>query len=188
MRDLLRIDTLVAFCALLVSMITAAVLSYQTHVVEEQYAAAIWPYLSVDTTNGEREVKISLTNNGLGPALIGSAQLFIDGRAAPAWTTLIDELKQDPAFQSIAQKRLSNSTTSVDGSTTIRPGDSLTLLAVKVPNAIPKAVLYKHRISAEFCYCSLNDRCWTLDTIIGSHKTEHPVRVNACALTASIQA
>lgn len=181
MKDLLRFDTIVAFCALLVSVITATVLGYQTHVVEEQYAAAIWPYLSIDTTHSGRSLKIALTNNGLGPALINSAQLFVDDRPAPGWTTVTNLLKP-------YAKHVRDSTTSVDGSTTIRPGDALALFTVEIPDTVPAAVLYKHRLAVKFCYCSLNDRCWNLETTIGSRTTSHPSRVGSCPLSAVIEA
>lgn len=181
MKDLLRFDALVAICALFVSVVTATVLGYQTHVVEEQYAATIWPYLSIDTTHSGRSLKIALTNNGLGPALINSAQLLVDDRPAPGWTTVMNLLKP-------YAKHVRGSTTSVDGSTTIRPGDALALFTVEIPDTVPAAVLSKHRLALKLCYCSLNDRCWNLDEMIGSPITSHPVRAGSCPLTSEIEA
>jgi hypothetical protein len=187
-KDWLRFDTVVAICALLVSVITASVLGYQTHVVEEQYAATIWPYLSVDTAHAEHQLRIALTNNGLGPALIGSAQLIIDGKPAPGWTTLADLFRRDPAFSSLRHKEISNTTSSVDESTTIRPGDSLPLFNVAVSNTVPQELLRKHTIALQFCYCSLNDRCWTLSATVGARRSPHPSRVRACTQSAQIEA
>ena len=41
-----RLDFFIAIAALLVSTLTAATLLYQTHVISDQYAATIWPYLT----------------------------------------------------------------------------------------------------------------------------------------------
>jgi len=42
-----RLDFFIAIAALLVSAISAIALIYQTRVIGDQYAATIWPYLSI---------------------------------------------------------------------------------------------------------------------------------------------
>ena len=81
-----RLDFFIAIAALLVSALTAGTLIYQTRVIGAQYAATIWPYLSVETTyDNPSGVTIALNNEGLGPALIHSAHLSVDGKDASSW-------------------------------------------------------------------------------------------------------
>jgi hypothetical protein len=189
MERVIRIDTLVAFCALLVSLATAVVLSYQTRLVEEQYTATIWPYIDVDTERSASELRISLTNNGLGPALIRSAVLSVDGRTVPSWTALLESVRRDPALRAIPERRrFADSSSSLDAETAIRPGNTLPLLVLHIPSGLRKTALSKQHIAMQLCYCSLNDRCWTLQATIGGRQSQHPNRTASCPETGAIDA
>ncbi|MBV8375238.1 MAG: hypothetical protein JO302_06980, partial [Candidatus Eremiobacteraeota bacterium] len=97
-----RLDFFIAIAALLVSALTAGTLIYQTHVIGAQYAAAIWPYLSVETTyDNPNGVTIALNNEGLGPALIHSARLSVDGKSVASWNDYFLTLaREDPRIRS----------------------------------------------------------------------------------------
>lgn len=184
-RLLIRFDTVVAVCALLASSIAAGAMVYQTHVIEEQFAATVWPYLSVNITNSEKSVAVGLTNDGAGPALIRSARLILDGKTVDGWNALLQPLYDDPALRS---KKFSAQTSSLNGSDTLRPGDSKPLLMLQSANADVIAAAKKHRVTLQLCYCSINDRCWNLNDTLGSNTPDIPQQVNGCATGASIAA
>ena len=187
MKDqLLRFDTLVAVFALLASSVAAGAMVYQTRVIEEQFSATIWPYLSVDIYNDEKSVAVHLTNDGVGPAIIRSARLVVDGKAATGWNDLLQPLYDDPSLK--GKGRLSAQTSSVDASDSVRPGDSKSLFAISTTNEQLIAAIKKHRISLEFCYCSINNRCWKLVDTLGSKSAQLPQPVNACAVGSAIAA
>ncbi len=81
----LRLDFFIAIGALVISVLTTVTLIYQTHVISDQYAATIWPYLSVKDQVESNEERLTLTNDGLGPALVRSAQLTVDGKNLASW-------------------------------------------------------------------------------------------------------
>ncbi|MGC2361137.1 MAG: hypothetical protein WA428_02310, partial [Candidatus Cybelea sp.] len=56
-----RLDFFIAVAAVLISAITAGTLFYQTHVIGDEFAATIWPYLSVGTTydTGGETIEVS---------------------------------------------------------------------------------------------------------------------------------
>gem|GEM_PF-3745766 len=85
MKNALRFDTVVAACALLMSSVTAGAMVYQTRVLQDQFSATVWPYLSVNMFYGTHNLELHLTNQGVGPALVRSAQLVVDGKPMLGW-------------------------------------------------------------------------------------------------------
>jgi len=196
-----RLDFFIAIAALLVSALTAGTLFYQTRVIGAQYAATIWPYLSVESTfdnpNGET---IALNNDGLGPALIRSAQLSVDGKKVSSWNEYFATLiRSDPRirgfFLRMERAMLAGQhppltiTTASIGSTTIRPGQSKTLLRIWSPSAdfVPLDAVAEHPISIDFCYCSLNGSCWSLHAMPGKSGGPDPQPVSRCTSSAEIE-
>lgn len=189
----LRFDTIVAVCALLISTVTAGAMVYQTRVLgdqtrvlEQQFAASNWPYLSVQTNRNSNTFGIAVTNDGAGPALIRSAQLFVDGRTVQGWSPLLEAVVRETAGSGQRESFHADSV-SIDASNTIRPGDSRTLLAVA--GAPPRVIdaVRSHHIALNFCYCALNGQCWRLRAVIGGQTFDIPQPVHACAIGSAIE-
>lgn len=189
-----RLDFFIAIAALLVSAFTSITLLYQTRVISQQYAATIWPYLGVSSTYGGDGEKIQVTNEGLGPALIRSAQLFVDGKPVPTWNDYLAALMTVPDIHALIERAArartapqgTISTASIGPSATVRPGDSKTLLLIKWQNDLPISDLTLHEIAIDFCYCSLNGSCWTLHATPGRDNPSTPQPVSHCATAATI--
>lgn len=182
-----RLDFFVAIGALLISAVTAATLAYQTHVIGNQYAATVWPYLNVNATYSYYGAEIQLENDGLGPALIRSAQLSVKGGKVPGWAGYIHALVQDPKIRPFFRHGMTISMSSVDSSMTLRAGDTKTVFAVHFPAIVPPANIAAHTLAIDFCYCSLNGNCWTLHSAPerGMPRTAH---VSGCTSSAAISA
>ncbi len=82
-----RLDLVIAVCALLISSVAAGaswwqarVLVVQTKVLQEQLGAQVWPYLSFSQSIDGDSARLTLANDGLGPAILRSATLTLDGR------------------------------------------------------------------------------------------------------------
>lgn len=193
-----RLDFFIAMGALLVSALTAGTLIYQTRVIGDQFAATIWPYLSVGTTYEDNGETIEVTNDGVGPALVRSAQLRVDGRVVPAWNDYLRILAQDRQLRGIflrtrdavlagSAPHAMISTSSIGPSSTLRPGESHTLLKIALAGTVPTSLLMKHSVAIDFCYCSLNGSCWILHAMPGRINPD-PQPVSQCASSAAIQA
>lgn len=185
MKELLRFDTLVASIALLMSTITAAAMVYQTRVLQDQFAATVWPYLSVNRYYGPHNLEIHVENQGVGPALIRSAQVVVDGKPMAGWSNQF--------FRTVFGSNLLSgkdplTVESVDASTAIRAGDDVTLFKAAIRNAALVVRAQKHDIALRFCYCSINQRCWTLDSSSRSSKPTIPVVVSSCTTQYAISA
>jgi len=182
-----RLDFFIAMAALVVSILTTATLVYQTHIIQEQYSAAIWPYLTISTITNPNGRSIRLDNDGLGPALVRSAQLSVDGKAVPAWNDLERILSNDPlSKKAVGGSRAKRSESSVDASTILRPVDSQTIFSITLPKGVPLDLLLRHPLAIDLCYCSLNNSCWKLHTTPGVTSGHPPQPVAFCPIGANI--
>lgn len=195
-----RLDFVIAIAALLVSALTAATLIYQTHVIGRQYAATIWPYLSITGSFTELHGEtIGVENDGLGPALIESAQLSVDGKPVSAWYDYLHAITREPAIRAYFLKGRADilagktptghlSVSSIGPGSTIRPGASDTLLDVSFPSSAEGTALLRHTITLDFCYCSLNGACWNLHSVAGTSGGTSPQPTAHCATSTAISA
>ena len=191
MKDqLLRFDSLIAVIALLMSSVTAGAMLYQTHVIEQQFAATVWPYLTVETDNNPDSISVRLINDGAGPALVRSAELVVDGRPMSTWNKLFALIRTDPEIVAAGPRSASSSeqSSSIDASTIVRAGDSRSLFAESKAKPVVLKAVRRHQIALNFCYCSINDRCWQLDTTLSGSSVTIPQPVRTCRLGASIGA
>jgi hypothetical protein len=193
----LRLDFFIAIGALLVSALTAGTLIYQAHVIGNQFAATIWPYLSVGTTNDRNGETIDVTNDGVGPALVRSAQLKIDNAPVRAWNDYVRVLETDPALRPFFRRTIAAieagkgngailSMSSFGPSSTLRPGETETLLKLDLAERVPAQLILKHALSIDLCYCSLNDSCWALHSAAG-RISNNPRPVAGCASSFAIE-
>ena len=185
-RAWFRFDTVIAVCALLASSIASVAMVYQTRVLQDQFVATIWPYLSVDVDNASNSVVIRLTNDGVGPALIRSASLAIDDRPSASWRDVFRMLSRDPALKGAG--RISGSTSSIDASTAIRAAQSRQLFSLQAKNPRVITAAAKHRVVLHVCYCSINERCWRIDQLIGAKTLNPPQSIKACTENRGIEA
>jgi hypothetical protein len=178
-----RLDFVIAIAALLVSAFTSITLLYQTHVISQQYAATIWPYLGISSSYSPQGVSIQVENDGLGPALIDSAQLMLDGKPVSSWGAFLGDLKAVPDLK---RAKVAVTASSFGRSTTIRPGESQLLFAAKYTTTINPHVLLTHRVGIRLCYCSINSSCWNLVATPGKDSRRVPEPVSNCTENAMI--
>jgi hypothetical protein len=192
-----RLDVFIAVAAVLISAITAGTLFYQTRVIGDEFAATIWPYLSVGATYDTGGETIEVANDGVGPALVRSAQLYVDGRKVRAWNDYIKALARDPelrrlflraqaAIQAGSAGHATITMSSIGPSSTLHPDESRTLLKISLPFSVPLRAMVKHVVALDLCYCSLNGSCWTLHATPGQINSD-PAPVSHCADRAAIQ-
>jgi hypothetical protein len=178
-----RLDFFIAIAALIVSVLSTLTLLYQTHVIGQQYAATIWPYLSVVSYYSHGEERISVANDGLGPAIVKSAQLTVDGKTFGSWNDYLSMLTSALPKGTTANASL----VSIGPATTIRPGESQQLFDIKYSSSVVTSSVLSHRVELAFCYCSLNSDCWLLHATAGSDPSVDNAPVRACSSRERIQ-
>ncbi|MGB8909042.1 MAG: hypothetical protein WCC84_09865 [Candidatus Cybelea sp.] len=172
MENRLRVELLIAACALLLTGIASIASVYQAHMIarqfsstEQQFGATVWPYLTIAISQTPTTIQSSITNDGLGPAIIRSAAIGWDGtRSFGSWrdmATVLITLSSPPK----ARSGLSfvGSTSSLDPGDVIRAGESRSLFSLRGWNGFPEALerdAIRHGLTVSICYCSLLRTCW----------------------------
>lgn len=188
MNARLRLDFVIALCALLISTVAAVATVYQTHVIARQFSATVWPYVSFDENFAPWQVQLVVRNDGLGPAIIRSVGLTFDGKAEPSLENILVELaRRDPqmttrsraALRSGAKLRISTSTPTAgmvipaNSQHTLFEADGDLLVHYLSPEV-------KH-LGITLCYCSLTGTCWTQSF---HDRTGEPTAVSSCSKRA----
>src|SRR5215469_10082262 len=77
----LRFDLFIAGMALVISTFAAAASAYQAYVINQQFSATVWPYLSLSTSydRSNKFIELDVRNQGLGPAIVRSATVTVAG-------------------------------------------------------------------------------------------------------------
>lgn len=167
-----QIETVIAVCALLIAAIAAGASAYQTYVINEQFSATVWPYLafSSDTDRTAASFSFGVRNVGLGPAVVRSTIVTVDGnRIGPDPTSNpIDTLIEQPMKEAaVAEQRrhqhglVHTSTSSLGAGDVIPAGSSVTLLRIQGPDIFKIVMARSPHVDVTICYCSVLGRCWT---------------------------
>jgi hypothetical protein len=165
----LRLDFIIALCALLISLVAAAAAVYQTHVIAQQFSATVWPYVSFDVTSSPWSFDVELRNDGLGPAIIRWAKISFDGKPQPSLEKIVALVATREPQAIIAARAALRAGQNLRISTnTPHPGMVIPANAQHVVVRLTGAVLVRYfrpavqQIEVDLCYCSLTGSCWTL--------------------------
>lgn len=181
MREALRLDLLIAVCALLISAVASAASVYQTRVIADQFSATVWPYIDYSLNFEGDHASLHLTNDGLGPAVVRSARLGFGTRTLRSWFDLVSAVTSG---RGRLHAHLDAST--VEPGLVLRPASDLALFSVNGAGAVAALKAHLAAISVDVCYCSLLDRCWLahFNILAGAVPTD----VRSCPGRTSIDA
>jgi hypothetical protein len=172
LRRGIRIDLLIAVSALLVSTLATAASWWQSRVVAQQLSSQVWPYLSISTTYDPQYVAVDVVNDGLGPAIIRSVVLTVDGKpyANPSRAfRLVFKLPKRGSF--------SSQTSGLSPGSVIRASGSTRLFRINAPWAAPQFAAAAPRVDLRVCYCSLLGNCWLISA---RQQTSEPHAIARC--------
>lgn len=145
-----RWNGLAAVIAALVGFLALAVSAYTAYIQRQQTRAQVWPRLLVGFRPADRVVAIY--DKGMGPAIVRSVQVYVDGKPQPDWNHVITALNlglsERPKFSTI-------------GSVVISPGEELHLIKFASDEDFAKAA--GRSVDLRICYCSVLDDCWVMD-------------------------
>ena len=173
----IRLDALIAVCALLVSSLATAASWWQTRVVQQQLSAQVWPYISISSALDADTIKLSIANDGLGPAILRSASLTFEGRPEPNFIALLHAiLGPNVSARRPKGERMGLDLAGLPPGGVLRAGDSITAFALTSKRFAPTFMLAASRISVRTCYCAIvPGTCWQSDS--GSQDDPQPVGV-----------
>lgn len=165
----LRVDLIIALSALVVSCLAAGAAVYQGHVIGSQLSVTVWPYITFRESSSNTYVEVDVQNVGSGPAIIGSAALYVDGKPQTSLSASLRML----GFK--VQNGSTVTLTNLGPGSVIRPGDSVPLLRVDSKQFAALAAQAQRRTRIEVCYCSMLQQCWRKAT-----GEDYPTEVRAC--------
>ncbi|MES2403104.1 MAG: hypothetical protein V4567_02060 [Pseudomonadota bacterium] len=144
------IAALIGLLSLVVAGYTAYVQRYTANIQREQVQAQVWPYLVAG--NNDNEYSVEVLNKGVGPAIVQSAQIFVDGKPQPDWQHVLKVLDTVP--HQYSQATLNPNV--------LTPGEK-----VAVIRFTDKDDYKRFRTAAvtrltliNICYCSTLGECW----------------------------
>lgn len=146
-------DRITAISAVFIGLVAVAVSAYTAILQREQIRAQVWPRLLM--YNAGKLAEFRIANKGVGPAIIRSATVRVDGKPAKDWEQVQQRLRlRDPqqGYSSLSGLVLS-------------AGEDLAYL--KPSSAEHFAEIRKHsgkRLTIKICYCSALNECWTTQT------------------------
>lgn len=171
----LRTDLIIALFALLISTLTASAAIYQGHLIANQLSVTVWPYISYKSTMSNSAIELDVENVGVGPAIVRSAKLFIDGKPQASLTTALAELGY------VSKRGDSVTLSSLGSGEVIRAGEEVALARVQSARFAEKAATLQTRVRLETCYCSILGQCW-----LSKSGGETPKDVRNCDAQASV--
>jgi hypothetical protein len=145
-----------------------------------------WPFLEFVTHNadehGNGDVRLVITNQGIGPARIQTLELWYRGQAIASSGQLIKMCCQaNPDERAALAKTIWSM--GATAPSILRPGDHTDFLAAAQTKGNlalwEKFNQERDKITVRMCYCSVFDECWT-----GSGQTTQADRVPGCPVPA----
>ncbi|WP_137753930.1 hypothetical protein [Sphingopyxis sp. L1A2A] len=127
------------------------------------------PFVTFGTSNvddeGKADISLSLTNNGVGPAILGPIEIRYRGKPVANPIALLD------ACCSGGEATALSFATSPSTGVALRPGESLRFLGLpRTPaNEATWQAFNKERwkMSVRSCYCSIFNDCWITEGMQG---------------------
>ena len=172
------IATIVGLAALCVS-------GYTAYMQRQQVRAAVWPILQFTSSNAP-DIRFTLANKGVGPAVIRHVVVRVDNQPVKNWHEALSLL--------LGPGEDHGSESDMNGSV-LAAGESMIVLAPFDSEGKPftsgrsdseweKMNKAREHVRIEICYCSALGECWTLEasggsgrssTVAGSCRTSSPI-------------
>ncbi|MBN8727200.1 MAG: hypothetical protein J0H15_05780 [Xanthomonadales bacterium] len=143
-------DAFAAIVASLVGLLALLVAGYTAHIQREQVRAEVWPYLIGGFTSVDSE--LMWINKGVGPAIVKSVQLRVDGQPRREWREVFDAL----GFEASGWRQ------SFLNGNVVSPGETVAWLRFADRGDFDRfmALGQAHGLGVELCYCSTLGDCW----------------------------
>ena len=143
-------NAVAAIVAALVGLLALLVSGYTAYIQRQQVRAQVWPWLVAG--NNDLEHSIEVLNKGAGPAIVRSAQVFVDGKPRRSWDEVLDALGMPKPHQ-FQQSTINPNV--------LTPGERVTVIK------FPEQDIWRHfraaatnRVWMNICFCSSLDDCW----------------------------
>lgn len=151
-------DRLLSVAAGVVAVAALGTAVYTAWITRQQQRITVWPYVVQQNSDSGGVYRREVVNAGLGPALVRSFELQVDGRAAHDW---------GPAFRAAGIDTIPAGvlTSSLGPGWVLRPGQAVDVLII--PDSAAGTKFHSRAVPhlrTVVCYCSLYGECWNADS------------------------
>jgi len=158
-RALTRYET---FIATFIALLAVCVAGYTAYMQRQQVRAAVWPILEFDSSNGP-DIHFTVSNKGVGPAIIGHVIVKVDGQPVKNWNEVLDKFL-GPVKHRFSESDITGHVFAAGESMNVftpydLEGNALTDRSNPLWVELNKD---RGRIAVEICYSSTLGECWTL--------------------------
>lgn len=164
-------QTVLAIVGIFIGSVALYAALGESEAVRKQTEASVWPRVDVVSAYygiaGEERVEIIARNRGIGPAVVKSVIVAVDGEPQKNWFDVIRALSPGD--------RPSISNQEIDKAV-ISPNEDVRLLSLeekyssKAQTLAVRDAFIAKRLSVEICYCSVFDSCWETRSKDGAPK------------------
>jgi hypothetical protein len=154
-------QTVLSLVGVFIAVVALYAALAESDAARKQTAAAVWPFVQLTISDhlseSRAEFGISLTNAGVGPARMRSMRVLLRGEPLRDWhhaLELIGETGTHRLGQSFVSRRV------------LIPGETIDMVSTMDRVLVEKflAVLAQPDNSITYCYCSIFDACWVVDS------------------------
>jgi hypothetical protein len=185
----------VSFVSILIAWHHGQVMKELVHQNEKLVEAESLPYLEIYTSGlakDERtpELRLTVQNEGVGPARIAEVVMMVHGQPVPDFNTLVDHCcargllaSAKPGTKQLRGMRNGEVILSRLRDRMIRPGESVDAFEWPITPAnkplvdAVQAALTSQAANTSICYCSVFDDCWTR-----TDEDRRPLPVKQCPM------
>src|SRR5437016_619492 len=156
-------ETFIAVAALIVSVSAVAVGLYEAQLQRAHDRAEVWPHVEISTYTTPQGASLFVENTGIGPAIIKSIVVTVDGQPRKNWPDVMhalnDSAPMPTSMSTVADRAL-------------RGGDKVTMVALDQKSIPPKFWQWISRVSITTCYSSVFGDSWIVsDDQLGGSST-----------------
>lgn len=172
-RGGLNFETIASMVAMVVGLSALFVAWDQAQIMRKQQHASVIPIVNIVggfTMEPDRNVlRVIVENDGIGPAIVESAALFVEGRAISDWPSLRASFLPEPLRS--GYETSFESTIGV-----LAPGERLPAIEISWARTDETDAMFRAFQATVFqaaaaetnlviCYCSVFDRCWRTNVV-----------------------
>jgi hypothetical protein len=163
---------LIGLPALIASLALAYFAFIQADATQKMQTGGVMPFVTFGTSNGDeqgnRDITLTLTNNGVGPAILGPIEIRYKGKPI---ATPVDLLRTCCTAGDASPLRFS---TSPSTGIAVRPGETIEFVSFPhTPASDPIWQAFnkeRWKLEVRACYCSIYNDCWVTEGMQGLPK------------------
>jgi len=152
--------------ALVISVIAMFTSIYEANIMKTQQKSMVWPYLSLGVSYSDTGFSIRVFNNGIGPALVKSVEVKVDGEPVETMLDMVNKLMPDNdslGYNILRQQRIRNYV--------FKPGEEVEVIGFTWNQETRKlASLIDQKVHMRICYESVLGESWIYDVRSDTHE------------------